>query len=256
MPSGAVRGLGERFDMSDHCRTTDWEPLEPDEHRRQLSGLMQFLPTEREGRVLDLGCGSGRLLMPLGIAGHRCFGIDNDPSALDACRDTLEDAPPDIQVRLLHHNFIRSSKWPGEVRDAGGFDLVMCLGHTFMLVVDPDEAVALLKRIHDILLPNHGVFVIDNIPGDLWPRVANGDWPTGVSDDRESQMVWAPDDNVFTLREGAMNVDLHYDERFKEDDRLHRLWTKGELRLLARASGFTNVEVIESAHLIVYHVTS
>jgi len=238
----------------------DWIPFDPEHHRRQLVGLMNLLPADRAATILDLGCGSGRTLLPLATLGHHCLGIDNDPAALDACRAALDEAPDDTQLKLLHFNFNTKSTsqneidqyWPREIIDRAPFDLITCLGNTWMLVHDPAPATTLLRNIIAILSPEHGRFAIDNLPADLWPCLTSGDWQSGVSDDRESQIVWSPDDNVFALREGAENVDLYYDESFKKDDRLHRLWTTGELRLLAAAANVPDPHIDEESHLITF----
>ena len=39
-------------------------PLEPEEHATQLDLLRSFLGSEQKN-ILDLGCGAGRLLVPL-----------------------------------------------------------------------------------------------------------------------------------------------------------------------------------------------
>lgn len=248
---------------SPHHLNSDWTPLDPDLHRRQLSGLMNLLPADHAATILDLGCGSGRTLLPLATLGHHGVGVDNNPAALDACRAALDEAPDDTRIKLLHFNFVtavqeekENGNWPNEIIDRAPFDLITCLGNTWMLVHDPAHATTLLRNIISILDPEHGTFAIDNLPADLWPCLTSGNWQSGVSDDRESQIIWAPDDNVFALRVGAENVDLYYDESFKKDDRLHRLWTIGELRLLAAAANGPDPHIDEESHLITFQPAS
>ena len=55
------------------------------------------LAKQQEGPVLELGCGTGRVLLPLAQAGVRMVGLDNDPDMLDYLRSrlptTLSPAP-------------------------------------------------------------------------------------------------------------------------------------------------------------------
>ena len=111
-------------------------PLEPEEHAIQLELLRSFFGAEQKN-ILDLGCGAGRLLVPLCGTGHRVVGLDHEERALalaaQACgtqddlvhQDLREDQP------LLH----------------GPFDAVLLLGNTLMELVSPDEVVGLLHRI-------------------------------------------------------------------------------------------------------------
>lgn len=48
------------------------------------------------GRVLELGCGTGRILLPLVRAGNRVTGLDSSPCMLDVCREKLEKEPPSV----------------------------------------------------------------------------------------------------------------------------------------------------------------
>ncbi len=48
--------------------------------------FLSFVNQTPGSRVLDLGCGTGRLTLALAAAGHRVTGIDPDDGALDAAR--------------------------------------------------------------------------------------------------------------------------------------------------------------------------
>jgi SAM-dependent methyltransferase len=55
------------------------------------------------GAVLDLGCGTGRLLLPLARAGHRLVGVDRSPAMLARCREKLAHEPSDVRSRATLH---------------------------------------------------------------------------------------------------------------------------------------------------------
>src|SRR5437867_649860 len=75
---------------------------------------VQFYVAEaaRDGEgsaVLELGCGTGRVLVPLARAGHVVTGIDSSANMLDRCRTNLEKEPPAVRTRVsLHQADVRN----------------------------------------------------------------------------------------------------------------------------------------------------
>jgi len=108
-----------------------------------------------------------------------------------------------------------------------------------MLLTDPIAVLATLKRIRSSLASG-GAFVIDAFCEPLWREVAEGYWQSGVAEDGGSQLVWASGDNVLAFR-GVDEIDEDSWEP-KPTDRVLRLWSMGELRLLAHAAGFIEPE--------------
>jgi len=52
------------------------------------------------GSVLELGCGTGRVLIPIAAAGYRAVGLDLSEYMLAKCREKLAKQPPDVQARV------------------------------------------------------------------------------------------------------------------------------------------------------------
>ena len=50
-----------------------------------------------KGEILELGCGTGRLLVPAAEAGCTITGLDGSRSMLDRCRDRLQHCPTEVQ---------------------------------------------------------------------------------------------------------------------------------------------------------------
>ena len=63
----------------------------------ELNLLEQFL-SDYSGTAIELGCGSGRLLLPLLEKGYLIEGLDNSASMLKLCREQKGDLEP-----VLHH---------------------------------------------------------------------------------------------------------------------------------------------------------
>jgi SAM-dependent methyltransferase len=214
------------------------EPHDPALAAAQEQGLLQWLgPPPR--RVLDLGCGAGRMLIPLAQAGHQVIGLDRDEEVLEACRRRLGES----QTRLAAVDFME--RWP---EDLGLFDAVCCLGNTMMEVVELDAAVALLRRAAAALHPG-GAFIMDDCPHLFWPELVDGHWQRGVSEDGLLQMVWAEGEVVFALRRGAAIDPASWQPR--AGDRRFRLWTLDLLRLAGALAGLSAIEPISDAGLLI-----
>lgn len=89
-----------------------------------------------EGAVLEVGCGTGRVLLPLAQAGHTVVGIDASEQMLARCRAKLVDEPEAVRTRVALHR-----------ADARSFDLV----EKFRLVIAPFRVMQHLTTIDDQL---------------------------------------------------------------------------------------------------------
>ena len=60
------------------------------------------------GPILELGCGTGRVLTPLAEAGRTIVGLDVSEHMLAKCREKLRNLPRDVQerVQLLAQNMV------------------------------------------------------------------------------------------------------------------------------------------------------
>jgi SAM-dependent methyltransferase len=100
---------------------------------RDLGGAtVLWLPYPRlGGRLLDVGCGSGKFLEDMSALGWRAEGIDNDPLAVAAAASR-----PSIRVRC--HPLVRG------IFDPGSFDAVT-LNHVIEHVPDPVESLKICR---------------------------------------------------------------------------------------------------------------
>ena len=89
------------------------------------------------GRVLDVGCGAGRVCLHLQQRGLEVVGIDNSPGAVEVCRRRgVRD------VRLCPIEDVDKS--------LGVFDTIVMLGNNFGLFASRAKARRLLRRFHGL----------------------------------------------------------------------------------------------------------
>ena len=205
--------------MSPQARD-DWTPHDDARSAAQIDWLRGQCANRD---VLDLGCGGGRIAAELAAGASSWQAVDSDAQAVAACAA----AAPKAKVAV------------GDLRAPwhapASFDVVLLLGNRLCLLWDVDEAVDAMDQWRRLLRPG-GMLVVDDIPDDLWPELAEGHWCAGLDETEGRQLVWAADDAVFAVRSGD-DVDAGNWTLGGGDSRM-RLWTAGALRLAARASGF------------------
>jgi len=109
-----------------------------------------------DGPVLEIGCGSGRLLVPLADAGHNVTGLDRSRAMLDRARNRLLGAGyAGTRVTLFHGDMVEPQAAPG-----GPFGLVLFSLNALMHLPDAAAQVAALTAARQAMLP-HGQVVAD-----------------------------------------------------------------------------------------------
>jgi len=120
-------------------------------HRRYRADLDFWLGLARQqgDPVLELGCGTGRVTLPLARAGFHIVGLDRDASRLAFLRSRLPP-DPDLRLHLLQADMTR-------FRLASRFALVIMPCNT-VSTLTAGERRALFRRVRAHLLPS-GRFV-------------------------------------------------------------------------------------------------
>ena len=123
----------------------DWEYR----RRRDDVAFYRMLAAERGGPVLDLGCGTGRLLIPLAGDGFDVVGLDLSASMLARARAKARRRSRELAARTL--------LLQGDLRALplrGPFPLAVMAFHTIQHLVDDHEIVATLREIRRVLSPD------------------------------------------------------------------------------------------------------
>ena len=113
------------------------------------------LARQAEGPVLEVGCGTGRVLIPTARAGVTIDGLDSAPAMLNICRAALEREPPEVRARVrLHHGDMCA---PGL---SGPYALITLPFRSFLHILTVEDQLRALSALHALLVPG-GRLVLD-----------------------------------------------------------------------------------------------
>jgi SAM-dependent methyltransferase len=121
---------------------------------------LEDLPLYREmarrtgGPILELMCGTGRLLLPLAEDGYHLTGVDSSQPMLEVAHTSLSDAGFVDQATLLHGD-VRTIELP-----TNHFALAFVAINSFMHLQRVNDQLAALRTAHTALAPD-GLFIID-----------------------------------------------------------------------------------------------
>ncbi|HWM09268.1 MAG TPA: class I SAM-dependent methyltransferase [Solirubrobacteraceae bacterium] len=74
--------------------------LDPERTAREVAAIRRVLALESGARVLDLGCGYGRIAVPLARAGCRVTGLDASEPMLELARERAD--AEGVELELVH----------------------------------------------------------------------------------------------------------------------------------------------------------
>lgn len=208
-----------------------------------------------EGPILELGCGTGRILLPLAKAGHQVAGIDSSGPMLAIARERLAD-----------HNVTLIKGDMAELERIGGapYGMIIASLNSIMHLENPDQQRAMIRSAWGALKPG-GRLVIDTLNPSLGQlnHLLNathleGSWsdPAGSTIDKwghrqpgeESQvidtLIWY--DQLSTSGEFS-RIRTRFNLRY-----VHQ----SELALLLDAAGFYQVDWYGSYELDPWHPES
>ena len=136
------------------------------------------------GAVLELGCGTGRVLIPTARAGVEIVGLDASPLMLEACRKKLSGEPESVQSNVA--GLLDADMRSFEI--GRQFSLITIPFRPFQHLLTVTDQISCLTKIHRHLVSD-GTLVLDIFNPSL-PHLADdkylqehGDEPEFTTDD-------------------------------------------------------------------------
>jgi SAM-dependent methyltransferase len=191
--------------------------------------------------LLELACGTGRLMIPLIKAGHELDGIDISPQMLKICSDILNSE--NLNANLYEQDIINFNV---DKR----YDTIFISGGSFCMISDFEEAYTCLCSILYHLQPG-GRFLLDIFnPLDSY-KENDPDQPKIIrtAEDGEEKIVCysvTEYDIQEQIMEGSYKYELFKSGKLQEeieDEFKMRWYGKYEFKLLLEKAGFRNITI-------------
>ncbi|HAX24787.1 MAG TPA: class I SAM-dependent methyltransferase [Thermomicrobiales bacterium] len=134
-----------------YARFAEYYDLEYDRYEDDFDLYRQFA-TEANGPVLELGCGSGRVLRSLEELGLPLAGIDPSPAMLARARRRLSSSTALVEASM-------EDLKPG-LLPVPKYWLAFCAINTFLHLADADAQIAALQAVRSIVIDG-GLLLLD-----------------------------------------------------------------------------------------------
>jgi SAM-dependent methyltransferase len=156
------------------------------------AAVIESLPDR--AHVLDVGCGYGRISLPLARAGHEIEGLDLSPNLIEAARAAAAAEGLAVGFTLGSMTSLPYA--------ADSFDAVVCLWSAFHELLEEDEQVRTVAEMWRVLRP--GGFAL--IEGRLYEEPSAAEIESGERRGPDHRVDWG-------LVEGILNPHYRHDRR-------------------------------------------
>ncbi|KFN03346.1 class I SAM-dependent methyltransferase [Bacillus clarus] len=159
-----------------------------------------------QGRILEAGVGSGRVIIPLLKAGHIIDGIDYSPEMLDSCRKRCED-------RGLNPNLYQGKLQKFSLQFH--YEAIIIPTGSFCLIENRDDSLNALKCFYRHLIPGGRLIVDLSLPHD---------WQEG-----EITTASFPLPNGDGIMLESKSIEIDWINQFTVSHLKYEKWRQGEL---------------------------
>ncbi len=150
LPPGVNRGLWDYLHDPDLARNYDASLAGSSLFSLDLDFVQRHCP--QPGRLVDLGCGTGRLLIPLARQGYRVVGVDLSEPMLTVAAAKAHAAG--VAIDLLRGNLTQLDTLADQ-----SFDHAACLFSTLGMVLGAENRRTAIAQVRRLLRPG-GCFVL------------------------------------------------------------------------------------------------
>ena len=133
----------------------------PSHRNRTDVSFYRRLAAGSSGSVLELGSGTGRVLIPIARAGKRVYGLEESEHMLARCRKKLDLKPRDVTDNV---ELVRGRFQSFDLREQ--FGLIICPFNSFLHLLSVESQVSCLARVNRHLVPG-GRFAFDVFDPDI-----------------------------------------------------------------------------------------
>jgi len=169
------------------------------------------------GVIADLGCGTGRAIVPLARRGFPCLAIDLSAAMLRVVQAKARQEG--LPISCIQANLVQLDP----LRD-DCVDYAICLFSTIGMIHGREHRLAMLRHVRRIVRPG-GTFILH--VHNFW----NGLWDANGRSRLVRHLISLP------WRRGVERGDKYYRYRGLPNMYLHT-FTRGEIRRLLRSAGF------------------
>ena len=150
LPPGVDRGLWDYFHSGEMVRGYDDQMASSALARADVAFCERAFPAP--GRLLDLGCGTGRLCVHFAAWGYECVGVDLSDEMLTKAAENARSAG--AQVEWRNANLVDLADLP-----EASFDFSACLFSTLGMVLGAENRAKVVANAYRLLKPG-GRFVL------------------------------------------------------------------------------------------------
>jgi len=220
LPPGVNRGLWDYLHDAAVARGYDSGLAGSPLFEADRAFLLRHCPGP--ARLIDLGCGTGRLIVPLAKAGWRVLGVDLSAEMLAVAREKAR--AEGVEVGLLQANLAEL-----DALHDGSFDHAACLFSTLGMVIGADVRRRVVAHAYRLLRPG-GRFILH--VHNRWFHLSDRAGRRWLLSDSVRGWLGRPDagDRVMPPHQGIAGLTLH-------------LFGRREARRLLSEAGFRIVEV-------------
>jgi len=211
----------------------------PDYDKRPDVDFFLSFSSSTSGKTLELGCGTGRILIPTAVAGCLITGLDISEYMLAKCREKLGNQPEEVQkrVQLISGNMVNF-----KLKET--YSLITTPFRPFQHLLSVDDQLACLQCSNRHLLKG-GKLILDLFQTD--PKRINN--PEYMEETEDFPNVELPDGRKFrrTHRVSA----FHQPEQYNDVELIFYVTHKdGKIERLVQAFPFRYFFRYEVEHLL------